>query len=347
VIGSALRDVVGSNGFQLNPTKHRLQIPSCHQEVTGLTVNAFLNVRRDYIKSVRAMIHAWERYGLAAAADTFISDYCPRDFSHLEPEPAFKAVLRGRLSYIGQVRGQRDPVYCKLRNHAHTIDADFIEASLPPLSYRIPMRSQAGDRWTRQLGRLSSNIFQLEVTKSNGDVGNGTGFCLTREFATTAAHNLKGRVTMHGFTQSVVATEAYLHAAGPDHIDAALLRYSSGLPALPYDRTIPDPGQEIAIVGFASLPGRQPSLGIYVGTVESRPTDYSQTRTFIHVSVPPAGGLSGSPVINARGVLVGLLIESVYENTGPDVPRREYSTVLPIKYVLEIDQGSAPYSLPI
>ena len=58
-------------------------------------------------------------------------------------------------------------------------------------------------------------------------------------------------------------------------------------------------------------------------------------------------GLSGSPVVDARGRLVGIVIESVYEETADQVPRREYCTVLPIQYVLDIDPNSSGRTLPL
>jgi RNA-directed DNA polymerase len=57
-IGDELSSVIQENGFQVNPKKTRLQVKQQRQEVTGLTVNKYPNVRRRYVKQVRAILHA-------------------------------------------------------------------------------------------------------------------------------------------------------------------------------------------------------------------------------------------------------------------------------------------------
>ena len=45
-LGTELQGIINSNGFETNEAKTRIQIRGTHQEVTGLTVNAFPNVPR-------------------------------------------------------------------------------------------------------------------------------------------------------------------------------------------------------------------------------------------------------------------------------------------------------------
>lgn len=51
-----LKEII-SSGFQINLNKLRLFDKKCRQEVTGLTVNRFVNVDNEYAKKVRAMAH--------------------------------------------------------------------------------------------------------------------------------------------------------------------------------------------------------------------------------------------------------------------------------------------------
>jgi RNA-directed DNA polymerase len=60
MIGSLLENEINASGFKINEKKSRLQIRAMRQDVTGLTVNEFLNVRRSYIRKTRAMIFAWK-----------------------------------------------------------------------------------------------------------------------------------------------------------------------------------------------------------------------------------------------------------------------------------------------
>ena len=52
-----LKEII-SSGFQINLNKLRLFDRKCRQEVTGLTVNRFVNVDNKYTKKIRAMAHS-------------------------------------------------------------------------------------------------------------------------------------------------------------------------------------------------------------------------------------------------------------------------------------------------
>jgi RNA-directed DNA polymerase len=55
--GKELARLVKKCGFEINPTKTRMQYRDSRQEVTGLVVNKKVNVRSEYRGTVRAMVH--------------------------------------------------------------------------------------------------------------------------------------------------------------------------------------------------------------------------------------------------------------------------------------------------
>lgn len=57
VIGKDLKEILQANRFKINPRKTRMQYSDSRQEVTGLVVNRKINVRSEYRKLVRAMVH--------------------------------------------------------------------------------------------------------------------------------------------------------------------------------------------------------------------------------------------------------------------------------------------------
>ena len=67
VLGPGLLEIIADNGFEINEGKTRLQGDYQRKVVTGLTVNEFPNVTRNYVRQVRAMLHAWRIYGLEKA----------------------------------------------------------------------------------------------------------------------------------------------------------------------------------------------------------------------------------------------------------------------------------------
>lgn len=88
------------------------------QEVTGITVNEFTNLNRKYIRKIRAMLHAWEKFGLESAEKEHQAKYYSKQKSEYKTIPSFKQVLRGKIEYIRMVKGTEDPIYHKfLKNY--------------------------------------------------------------------------------------------------------------------------------------------------------------------------------------------------------------------------------------
>lgn len=114
-LGKELVRIISDNGFKINPTKTRLRSRKQRQEVTGVTVNKFTNVRRTYLRSIRAMLHAWEKHGLEKAEQKFWHDYDKRKYrGPYKSKPYFKNVVRGKIEYLGMIRGKDDPLYQRL-----------------------------------------------------------------------------------------------------------------------------------------------------------------------------------------------------------------------------------------
>ena len=111
-LGDELQSVIKENGFKVNNAKTRLQYRSCQQEVTGITVNEKLNIKREYIRQVRAMLHAWEKYGLEHAESDFFEKYDKRIRVH-QNQGSFQYIVRGKIDFIGAVRGREDEIYLK------------------------------------------------------------------------------------------------------------------------------------------------------------------------------------------------------------------------------------------
>ena len=51
-VGQELQQVVSGHNFVINPSKLRVRTQSRRQEVTGITVNAFPNIPRDYVRGI-------------------------------------------------------------------------------------------------------------------------------------------------------------------------------------------------------------------------------------------------------------------------------------------------------
>ena len=112
-VGGGLRRIIEENGFEINPDKVRLQMRNRRQEVTGLIVNKFPNVKRKYVRQIRAMLHAWEKFGLEAAEEEFSEHWDDKHRGSQKESPSFKQVVKGKIEFLGMVRGKDDHIYLR------------------------------------------------------------------------------------------------------------------------------------------------------------------------------------------------------------------------------------------
>ena len=110
-IGSELETLIQDNGFKVNLDKVRMQTINQHQEVTGLTTNEFPNVNRQYIRQIRAMLHAWEKYGSKRAHQDYYNQHVQGQRGPYKDAPPFKQIVKGKIEFLGMVRGRDNPIY--------------------------------------------------------------------------------------------------------------------------------------------------------------------------------------------------------------------------------------------
>ncbi|MFM1814164.1 MAG: hypothetical protein RLZ98_859 [Pseudomonadota bacterium] len=122
-IGDTLRHAIERAGFRINEKKVRIQGHSVHQSVTGLCVNTRVNVARKRIRRIRAMLHAWRKFGLEAAAEEHFRKYRPGNGTNrLRSPKAFRNIVYGHLSFLKMVRGADDPLFLKLSSQVLELD---------------------------------------------------------------------------------------------------------------------------------------------------------------------------------------------------------------------------------
>lgn len=124
ILGRSLLSIIEKSGFAVNEDKIFLNHRTSHQEVTGLTVNKFPNIRRSYLANTRAMLHNCEKRGIYEAARRYF-DQKHVPLESIGPpemvEKRFQAVLRGRMQFIRQVKGERSFYYQKYAKQLNSI----------------------------------------------------------------------------------------------------------------------------------------------------------------------------------------------------------------------------------
>jgi len=118
-LGQELTNIIQQNGFEINHGKVRAFAYFQRQEVTGLTVNKFPNVRRKFAMQIRSMLHAWDNKGLQAAEAEHYEFYNKK---HRHPDnnpPSLKKVIKGKLDFLGMVKGKDNRIYLKYKKQCN------------------------------------------------------------------------------------------------------------------------------------------------------------------------------------------------------------------------------------
>jgi RNA-directed DNA polymerase len=96
VPGDELQDVITRTGFTINPKKTRFMYRTSRQEVTGLTVNQKIGVRKTYRHNVRAMVHQLVTTGKFEVLGRVLKD----GKAVMEKRPGTRFELHGMLGFI-------------------------------------------------------------------------------------------------------------------------------------------------------------------------------------------------------------------------------------------------------
>lgn len=140
IIGNEFNHILSKNSFSVNTDKIHLNNNYTRQEVTGLVVNRFVNIRREYIKNLRAILNNCIKVGIYETALEYINKgYCKNKeiVSNQEDKEKvcnwFKNVLKGKIGYISQIRGYEDYIFLKYAQKLNIIfneeifDSHFID----------------------------------------------------------------------------------------------------------------------------------------------------------------------------------------------------------------------------
>lgn len=183
-LGEELTNIFELQSFKVNYEKIHLRKKFQRQEVTGLTVNQFPNVRREYLKTLRAIIHNCNKDGLYKTAREYINKgNCNNKinisqlkfFSEEKLEEWFKGVLIGKVNYIKQVRGRDSFTFLALANDVNILlDKRVFDTSLLDTTNDI----------------ICKNLEQVSF-EYNEEIHEGSGFFVKNYGFFTCEHVIK------------------------------------------------------------------------------------------------------------------------------------------------------------
>jgi RNA-directed DNA polymerase len=319
-VGSLLRKIIKENGFEINDMKVRLQGRNQRQEVTGITVNRGVNLKRTYIRQTASMLHAWKKYGAVAAETEYLEKFRlkpPHQWQMGEdPGEFFIRVVKGRINFIQMVKGRNDPVYRKLAyklTEALGIPNNDFKKSRAELSTFI-------------IENLASNI-------------QGTGFLLEKVGIVTNEHVISGMTqenyalydTYRCFEETLKKKCPF--AFSSEEYDIGILK-----PVTEWEKITPykigddrylKTGDEVTVIGFPSYaPGSTPHIS--KGHITSERLRFEKKIWVINA--PINHGCSGGPILNARDEVIGIATYGEKTEDGST----EFNGFIPISTLLEI-----------
>ena len=199
VIGDDLRNVVQANGFTVNLPKTQLRRSDARQTVTGLVTNTTLNVKRELINQIRAMLHSWEKYGLKASENEYHARYLKRHHHPDKRLPPFKLVVRGKIAFLGSVRGKGNATYVRFAEKLKSL-APELKLTIAPIPKITPGARPASPSkqyiFTITIGQPEQLALEIEaalgirlVAYHDADIINGH------------IQNEMGKTTIHIYTE--------------------------------------------------------------------------------------------------------------------------------------------------
>lgn len=287
-ISHAVISVVKEEGFEINRAKTRFLPAGYRQEVTGLIVGSRLNVKRTLVRQTRAMLHACETWGIADASREFANKYL-RKQTLSGALPDLLKVMRGKIEFIGDVRGRDDTIYIGLIERYLKLDKN---ARMPCIVATAAAPLQ---------------VIQRAIWLLDEDGGpQGTGFALNGFDIVTAFHVLSAN--MRASCPAVGVRQWSVHEVTKnEHFDVARLSIAGGVTVRldPGDSGSLKVDDSVRILGFP-LHGPGSGVNAQPGRITAQRMWHGVPHFIVDCQI--LKGNSGGPVLNPQNQVIGVVI---------------------------------------
>jgi len=310
--GYKLIRIIEENGFKINDEKVRLCSKLTRMEVTGLTVNEFPNVDRQYIRQISSMLYAWRKHGYEAAELEYNQKYNQRKRASNKPK-SFLHVIKGKLAFLRSVRTGRDLLFNKLATQFNELVEDKYKFKI--LEITDSEQNAIDSLW----------VIETCYDDEKGDckVAQGTGFQLKDVGIVTCAHVVmnegKPFENIEAFKHSDTINKYKIQVDRVcSHRDVAIClidnKSKTSPPIFCMEKdSIVEIQKEVKLLGFPAYAPSH-SYSIYDSKI-SKIYKQSNVDKF-EIGTQIREGNSGGPVINSESKVVGIALEGATKSEG-------------------------------
>ncbi len=328
LLGSEIIKTLDNNGFKINNNKIFLNNRDTRQEVTGLVVNKFPNIKREKLKNLRAILFNCKKYGILQTAKKYVGlGYCHNNYiidniNNEECEDVinswFKAVLKGKIGFIKHIRGGQDFLFLK---YAEKINCIFNE----PI-FDISVLKYFNDKIINNVLVLESDNFQgtCFLLKNYGLV---TNYHVTEDGDFYNAYSYKE----YKINKICTISKNLNEIRSDKTIDYAIYDFTkNNEDFLELSHNKLEVGDEVTIIGY---PNYQQGNSPNIQKCSITSTKYYMGSTFYTVSGSVFHGASGGAVLDKQNKVVGIIKGGVVNSE--DQKANENQGFVPLDIVLE------------
>lgn len=331
-LGAMSLEIIASNGFEINSDKTRISSSKRRLEVTGLVINKFPNVSRDYVDRLRGALHAWDVHGYPRALRSW-KNKIPYERAGRRPRPPLAGIVRGRLLFLKMVRGADDDLYVRLATKFNILrQRDSIYRKIRAL------KSLSVDSVAKTATAARKAVYVIEVvwTDAADDMPlvdrRGTVFVTEYDLLISCHHvidpdfsdderkEISGKILNRSVKLIVPETNDTYSIdviKFDSHLDIALLKFSEAKPAglrkLLFSERSPVQSSGTTLLGFPNWKQGRP-LTSASGEITSI---YPRSNTNrLEASQAIRQGNSGGPLVDPDFRVIGMAIEGATYDRG-------------------------------
>lgn len=312
-----LTKIISNNTFNINHTKTRGETSRCRQVVTGLKVNAKVNVDRRYIRTTKAMIHSLS-LGIEPANEYFSS------IRNDENEAKLETVVSGRINFIGMVKGTECSIYQTLAHKFNNLNIDLKVPTRSTINSTNQIGNQLKTLEYRKQEKLKKCIWVVSFDDIDGieveeQLTQGTAFMIKGQKLLTCNHTFvkagsPSYCLVHRIHDSSIKYYARIVKADK-HKDIALLEIDSKDEVFfdhleIYFNDDMHAGYKVNLAGFPEYRHGHRDVTVLPSTI----IRHEVVSLVKHYSVNSEllGGFSGGPVMNHYNQVVGMVTKGRY-----------------------------------